>query len=414
MFTKHNFKSVIILCVAMAIVAVASYFVVEAGQERQARSDLPCPAAPDEYRSLYHQLDEQMGEVENQIARWGKSPGNQAVGFSAELLAANGNLGEHLLTPQALMASRMLLDRLREMGFRSVNIEIKYPMLLPAFPRSAEYLYFYKQIVAGARKRGLMVTIECGTTFSEDAFSVTQVDYSPLTLAQFQRDIHQMAQLIIDELQPAYLSVLDEPDTQSKNTGLDLTVENYRELLQGALQGVKPRSTRIGAGAGTWSDLRYFEMLALQPDLDFIDLHVYPIGGGLMTHKIEAIARLAAQNKKRLAVGEAWLYKAAAQEMGHDMAAAARIFQRDVYSFWQPLDIRFIEALARVAEHYHFEFCNYFWTRNFFGEIEYNQPTKDLTPKQAFDLIRQTAGPNVAAGKLTATGEAMKELLRRH
>ena len=45
------------------------------------------------------------------------------------------------------------------------------------------------------------------------------------------RDIHQMALLILDDLLPDCLPVLDEPDTQSKNTGLDLTIENFRDLL---------------------------------------------------------------------------------------------------------------------------------------------------------------------------------------
>ena len=109
-----------------------------------------------------------------------------------------------------------------------------------------------------------------------------------------------MARVICEEVRPDYLTLLNEPDTQSKNTGLDLHVEPYTEVIQFVLNGLDRRETRVGAGAGTWERFEYFESLAKQTAVDYIDMHIYPVQRDFVIDKCLRIAALARTYNKKL------------------------------------------------------------------------------------------------------------------
>ncbi len=104
-------------------------------------SVLSAPSAPAQYADLYAMLDARLRTIDSLVnSQW--SGAKHDVIFSAELLPANANIGEALFRGQTWAAVRLNLDRLQQLGVRGVKVAVKYPVLMPAFPRSAEYLEF--------------------------------------------------------------------------------------------------------------------------------------------------------------------------------------------------------------------------------------------------------------------------------
>jgi hypothetical protein len=60
------------------------------------------------------------------------------------------------------------------------------------------------------------------------------------------------------------------------------------------------------------------------------------------------------------------------------------------------------------------DFISFFWMRYFYGYIEYNERTKNLTPTQLFNLANQEAVKNMQANppKLTQTGLTLQQLIK--
>src|SRR3989304_5463017 len=56
--------------------------------------------------------------------------------------------------------------------------------------------------------------------------------YAGLTWERYRREKRQMAETIIREIRPDYLTVQNEPGTQAHNTGLPMTVQNVTDLLE--------------------------------------------------------------------------------------------------------------------------------------------------------------------------------------
>lgn len=68
--------------------------------------------------------------------------------------------------------------------------------------------------------------------------------------------------------------------------------------------------------AGTWDDISYFKALADITELDYLDLHIYPIQRDFVMPRVMQLAALARQHNKSVSIGEAWLYKVSERELG--------------------------------------------------------------------------------------------------
>jgi hypothetical protein len=380
-----------------------------------AHSQLSSAPVPIEFSDLYSSLDTKLQEINRYIAsRWSGEKSN--VLFATELLAANGNQGEHLLREQAFQTVVLNLDRLQLLGIRGVKVGIKYPLLVPGFPRSAEYLNFYKRVAEELRKRSLKFLVQTTPTFIDPTFSSLPVApyYAGLTLERYKQEQRQMAETIIREIRPDYLTIENEPGTTQANTGLPITVQSYTEIVQHVLSGLDRAGVQIGAGTGTWDNPAYLQSLAQYTTLDYIDLHLYPINRDFVIERAITMAATAKQFNKKVLLGEAWLYKTRDRELGGaPVAAAAGLFSRDVFRFWEPLDVQFIQTIFNLSHYLRLEFTCFFWMRYFFGYVEYNEGTKRLTPTELFRLANQEASKNMLATppKLTQTGLTFQKLL---
>jgi len=158
---------------------------------------------PAEYAGLYTMLGAQLRAIDQHLSSRAPS-GRHDVLFSTELLPANANIGESLLREETWQAVTVNLDRFQGLGVCAVKVAIKYPVLVSGFPRSTEYLEFYKRVALELRRRNIKMLAQMTNGFREPAFSSLPVEtyYAGLTWERFKREKRQQAEVIIREVRP--------------------------------------------------------------------------------------------------------------------------------------------------------------------------------------------------------------------
>ena len=407
MITQYIHRSVCIIFALILLILQPGCSARPSGKADQATGSTTVPYR---YRALYNELYTQLESLGSRVdAQWDGRKSD--VNFGVELLVTNSNRGEVLLTERVFRATRLTLDRLKDLGVQSVALSIQYPILTSAFPRAAEYRTFYKRVAREIRRMEFKLIVEIGTTFREPEFSKLKVNYRGLTMEQFKDELAEMAMVIATDLQPDYLTIFTEPDTQSKNTGLNFTVKEFSATVGHVARRLNQHHVRLGAGAGTWDDIAYFKALARIPELDYLDLHIYPIQRDFVMNRVMQLAALARQHNKTVSIGEAWLYKVSGRELGR--ITPVKAFARDVYSFWQPLDILFVETVINLSHAIQADFSCFFWMKYFYGYLEYNSLTRNLSPQQRIIAVDRLAGRNILNNTLGETGERFKTLITR-
>jgi hypothetical protein len=361
---------------------------------------------PPDYQKIYHELDRKLQSFDNYLnSSWNGE--KYPVILGAELIAANAYRGEELLTEKAFQGILLYLEKLKSLGVQCVKVTVSYPILEPDFPRSGEYLEFYKRLAPEIKHRGIKLLIGSGIMFSDPAYTNLKPNYKDLTWKKYQAGKRHQVETLIKEIHPDYITIANEPSTESILTGLKPSVSSFTSLVQFVLKGLDRRGVMVGAGTGTWDDPSYIESLSKNTDLDYIDLHIYPINNNYLERAVK-MADLAKLSRKKIVVGEAWLYKTTDQEVAG--ASDTITFQRDIYSFWQPLDRRFLNTVFKLANYKQFELISAFWSKYFWGYLPYNQTTKNLSPVKSVELANQESVRNMLTQKVTQTGLSYLQL----
>jgi hypothetical protein len=364
---------------------------------------------PSAYQALYDEINGKLDSFENHLNSLPPEKTNK-ITFGAELLPANGHEGDKLLTQENYLVTLLYLDALQSMGVQGVKISINYPLLAPDFPNSDGYLKYYKNIGQELRKRNMTMLVAIGNLFPDASFTDLQVSFTNLTYDEYRRTKRQIAEKIVNEIHPDYLTLASEPSTEAMTTGLKVTVPQFSETVNYVLNGLDRKGVLMGAGAGSWNDIDYVKSLAGDTDIDYIDIHIYPAS---YLEQALTMADIAHNGNKRLIIGEAWTYKAYNIKLGDlgNTATQADIFSRDVYSFWEPLDSRFLEVLVRLASYEDYEFISPFWSKYFFGYFDYETIAENLSHRQLTQLSNQKAVRNIMSQKLTGTGFTYQKLI---
>jgi hypothetical protein len=319
-------------------------------------------------------------------------------------------MGEKLLTEENYEGTLAYLDSLQLLGVQGVKIAISYPLLAPDFPNSDRYLEYYKNVAQELRKRDMKILVAIGNLLPDPSFTDLTVSFSNLNFEKYRQTKRQIAERIIKEIHPDYLTIANEPSTEAMATGLKVTVPEFTDTVRYILNGLDRSGVLVGAGTGTWNHLDYVKSLARDTSLDYIDIHIYPAN---FLEQAITIADIARAHNKRLIIGEAWTYKVYDSELGDlgDIATQAKIFGRDVYSFWEPLDSRFLEILVKLANYKGYEFISPFWSKYFFSYLDYETIPKNLDYRQLTQLSNQEAFRNSLSHELTHTGQTYQKLI---
>jgi hypothetical protein len=370
------------------------------------------PPIPEEYQAVYDELEAEMAHFEVTLNEtWDHSLGQTIM--ATEEAYANGNIGEGLLSANMMGYNRMLLDRLQAMGVKGVVLAIKFPLLKPDFPRSSEYFQFFKNIMVECHQRGMKVLVECGAIFAGTPYSPVQVDWSNYTTETFLQGLADQLLLIAEEIKPDYLTLANEPQTEEALTKLTITPTIWSDFIASTLQNIdRSGGLLVGAGTGTWENPNYINELFNMPGLDYIDLHIYPMNSNAiyfdraLNYALEARAA-----GKRVTVSESWLWKATPAELGNFLGDTEKIMNRDVYSFWYPLDERFVQDIMNLADATGMDFVSFFWTRNLLSYLDYDSTPHNLTTAEYNRLINQASLANLQKGTLSPLGQYLQQVL---
>ena len=368
------------------------------------------PPVPAEYQQLYSNLKTSLDSFNSQLGTR-ITGANYTVICGAELLPANSNRGEALLAPNTMQSVRLYLDRFQELGIKGVTFPVGYPLYTPSFPRYQEYVQFYKQVVQEIRSRGMTIDIESSVLFTNTAFSTLKFNYGALSFQEFENQRRQMVAALLQDLQPDYLNLGAEPDTQYKLTGYAEfnSPDQYAAYINYLLNGLDRGKTKVGAGIGTWGNIQYVQSLAASTGLDFIAIHVYPVVGSTMP-LILRIADIAHQHGKGVTLDEAWLYKVDTLQ-STSIAANVDVFRRDLFSFWAPLDQEFLATIVRTARLENIVYISPFWSMLFFSYVDYDSTTAAMSYSDLSTMVNEAAAQNIANDQFSSTGSFYQALI---
>lgn len=364
---------------------------------------------PNTFQPLYRELDEHLTAFQKRLTRDITHKPLRA----ASLLTVNAHVGAIMMSKEWRKTHELYLDRLRELGAEAIILEVSYPILTPRFHEISDYLMFYKSMADAIRRRGMKVVVKHNTLLPDYTTLPVRKHYQTLEKSSFGKERYVEAARIVKEIRPDYLSLVGEPGTHGTSVGLKLSEREwvgYVALVVNQLRKDLPEHrTLLGAGAGTWESPLYFEGYARIKGLDYVDLHIYPLSNGIQDYLQRAVdwSRRVRQiaPSKRVVIGEAWLYKAGSQEL-QKIAANKTIFSRDVYQFWEPLDVKFMMALNAMAHSERMDFWAPFWTRYFFAYLDKSpHELRGMKPDELMELSNKAAFAAMKANKTTATGK---------
>lgn len=372
----------------------------------------------------WSQLYDYLADIlQSYLARPGGPVQNPTPRFLIDLMPANGNLGEGLLARGVMPNVRRYLDAAALVDAPGVGVQIQFPLFDGAMlgGQADEFVEFYREVAHEIRERGLVFYAETSPVFAGTRFSDVPVSYAGMSPEEYVQRRAEMAQIIIEEIQPDYLSFVHEVSTERILTGLNVT----DAMLVTALADLSFWSgdgTKVGGGLPAWADgkpdwtgepVESRELMRRYAQAgSFYNAHFYPAQTALGPHSENELHQLqwmlgSLPTGTEIVVGETWLYKAMAWELagGDPMARADKIYARDAFEFWDNLDVLFLQAMHRLAQIAGISYINLFWSRHLFAyQTEGRTVDEKALNRKVMDAI--------AAGTLTKTGEMCRQLNR--
>ena len=393
---------------------------------------------PPQWDTAKVELTFKLNQINNEILnRWDNHL--YCTDFAGNLMLANSNRGYALFTPDtafpypipayqnALYAKiDTMLMAFDTLGYKAVDVTLQYPMLVDSFTNSQYYLDFYVTVCQKIKQKGFKLIIGCQAAFVDSVFGEPKLTsdiekhyFNPdnniftndsLEIARFKLEKLQMMQTIIDSLQPDYLTLEMEPQTQEYNLYnlIDYSVDSTISLVNYFITNLNTGATLLGAGAGTWDDYNFFEKIATLTNVDYIDYHIYPPHFNYINDIAFKIDSVADANNKKLVIGESWCYKATNSEMtniNQPVATSQLIYSRDVFDYWVSIDTLFVKAMVNLSQQSKIELVQFHWPNVMFGQLTYDSATHySMPPGQILNLGAQTGYQNMFQFNLSPIG----------
>ncbi|HXM44647.1 MAG TPA: fibronectin type III domain-containing protein [Bryobacteraceae bacterium] len=303
------------------------------------------------------------------------APGASTI-YAANLQWANGNTGPSVGGTGYLASTvQPQLQALKALGVQAISVPVLFPILYEPFYGSQSayqpYLTFYTQVAQAIRAEGLKLIIDNEILFSNDTaagWSNMNAFYGTLTWPEYIAARATMAATIEQYMQPDYLMLANEPDTEALQTGqINLNIPaDAAAMVQAEITAVKNYLStatvtpypKLGAGFGTWmtqagvsSLLNYLNAFTPLP-LDYIDYHLLQIGtvaGDNFLNNSLTISQMAAAAGKPVAITQAWMEdetNAEVNVLNIDIVRA-----RGPFSFWAPLNLYFMQTAQALANY---------------------------------------------------------------
>src|SRR5580658_7059656 len=294
---------------------------------------------------------------------------------TGNLKEADSNAGPQLVNSGSMPAIQLQLQELKAMGVQAVMVQVGFPMLYEPFLTSqgqsyAQFTAFYQQVAASVRAAGLKLIVENDTLLTNDVQAGWEMApfYATLDWTAYQQARAQTALTLAQTMQPDYIVVVEEPNTESANSGQSEvnTPSGSASLLSQILASVRQAGVpgmQVGAGTSTaqGNALSFIQQYVALP-VDFIDFHIYPINDNNLPMALQIVSTAAAAGKP-VAITECWMWKVADSELG--VLSPDQVRARDPFSFWAPLDALFIQTMQNLGQHTQMLFMDPFTTETY-------------------------------------------------
>ncbi len=381
------------------------------------------PAVPAAYQNLYAELQGDVSAFSQAIsASWNGS--HYPTVFSSQLLTANSDQGPSLLGSNYYTGT--VLPELQEMqalGVTAVSVHINFPILYQPYYTNAQdfqsYVAFYQQLAQQIRASGMKLTVET-TVASAGAGSnggVYAPYYSTLSWSDYVAGRAQNAVNVAQLIQPDYMSVITEPDSESQNSGqpnAGTPAGSLQELqtILAALQVANVTNVAVGAGAGTWiSSFSTYIQNVISTPVSFVDLHIYSVSNAFPENALAAAGMAHAANVP-IAVSETWCKKISAAQLQGASGALNNeaVDALGTFSFWEPLDQMYLQTLVNMSQAGQFMFIAPFWTSLYYSYLDYGQYGTQ-TPDQIMAASHIAAVNARQVGAFTPVGLAWETMI---
>ena len=343
---------------------------------------------PSEYQDIYSNLNTQISSFDSAVrADWNGS--TSPVVYAPQLEAASSaqytgllatNYYSNVVLPE--------LDELQALGAHGVKVQVSFPILYSPYYGSNQSLYesmlgFYQQLSTDIHARGMKLIVECtvDNQFPGDNVADFTGYYQTLSWSAYMAGRAQNALTTAQLMKPDYMSLITEPDSEARYTGQTNanTVTGSTQLLQtmlATLQGGGITGVSLGAGAGSWiSSLTQYVQSFATTSVDYIDINVFPLNDSFLMNAL-TVASIAHAAGKKVGMSELWDFKIADSELG--VLPLTQTSGRDPFSFWEPVDTAFLQAMSDFANYDQLLFICPFWSRYFFAYLNYD--TYSSTP----------------------------------
>ena len=359
---------------------------------------------PSSYRDLYGSLQASLNSFQASIPANTKSP----VAYAAQLMTATSENSANLLRNGYFVSVQQEIQAYQALGLTAVTVHINFPTLYaPYYKDQTQYqqmLNFYQSVASEVRGRGMKFIVE--SQVAKPAYSGNETgpgEYAMnLPWNEYVKGRALNSAVVAQYLRPDYLAVITEPDTEatfSKHPEAG-TLIGSMTILKNTLVAVRNMAgsgIKVGAGVGTWmKGWDTFLKAYATTSVSFLDVHIYPVNRDYFTRAVTA-ADIARNAGKEITVSESWLYKMRESEM-IESVNVMKFEQRNVYSFWAPLDAQFNRALISLANYKNFSFISPGWSLYFFTYLNTTSP--DVTITNA----KQSGAVALATGSFTSTG----------
>ena len=367
-------------------------------------SGLPCsastppPPVPPAFQDVYTNLNNYLVSFNSTLnSQWNgvKYP----VLFTANLYDADANGGPQVVANNNCLTDvEVQLQELKAMGVQGVMVQVGFPMLYaPFFSSQSQYqqfVTFYENVAAAVRAQGLKLLVDSEALRNGTVLAGwdTGPFYASLNWAQYQQARAQTAVVVAQTMQPDYMVLLEEPDSEATNSGQSdvntvAGATSMLSLMLSSLQQAGVSGVKLGAGVGIWlPQYEQFIQSFLSLPVDFIDMHASDINYDVLPNAL-TIASMAAAAGKPVTHGQAWLRKVADGEL--PFLSDDQILARTPYSFWAPLDAYYVQTMENLAYFTQMSFLNVYQSLYFWAYLSYGPGTAIMTPSQILNLETQ-------------------------
>jgi fibronectin type 3 domain-containing protein len=325
--------------------------------------------------------------------------------FPANLQVADANTGPAIGGTDYLTSVLPQLYAEKAMGAQAILLQIGFPAMYAPFLTyekltPANYTNFYKSLSQAIHSLGMKVIVENDILLANDVQAgwgpTLQQYFSTLTWNEYIQARASMAATIAETMEPDYLILAEEPDTESSQSGQAnlLNAIDAAAMVQAEITAVRSSSfpnEKIGAGFGAWpqsaNPLSIPEYIAayITLPMDFLDSHIYPINdefSGPVITNILTIASAAAAVGMPVSMSEYWAWKMENAELNN--VSADTIRGRNVFSFWAPIDELMSTTMQTLAGYTNFVFMandgpDYYFTYETFAGTTSNGGLENCT-----------------------------------